>query len=87
MSSFGLHGKRSKVLDVTSASWGLDPVADGGGSRPVGIYCNAASTITAALLEDANEAAWILPAGFTPLAFRSVNTSSTTKTGMRIIFG
>lgn len=77
-------GYKSETVDVTSASWAF---ALTNGKRPIGIHCNAASTITGALLGDAAEVAWVLPAGFSPLAFKSINTSSSTKTGMRIIYG
>ena len=77
-------GRRSTAVDVTSTSWTLGTTA--GAYAPVGIHCNAAATITGALVGDASESAWVLPIGFTPLAFKSINTSSTTKTGMRIIF-
>ena len=78
-------GNKSEAVDVTSASWAYANTT--AGSRPVGIFCNAASTINGALMKDASETAWVLPAGFSPLAFKSINTSSTTKTGMRIIYG
>jgi len=73
--------KRSTVVDVTSASFALAT-----GEQPIGIHCNAASTITGALVGDSAETAWVLPAGRSSYAFRSINTSSTTKTGMRILF-
>jgi hypothetical protein len=73
--------QRSLAIDVTSASFAL-----AAGERPVGIHCNAASTINGALIGDNSELAWILPAGFSPYAFRSINMSSTTKNGMRILF-
>ena len=77
-------GSRSVAIDVSSASYAFDPTK--GPPLPIGIFCNAASTITGALIGDSAEIAWILPAGYSPLAFRSINTSSTTKTGMRAIF-
>lgn len=78
-------GKRSEVIDVTIVSWAA-PVTSGS-LIPIGIHCNAASTINGALSGDATESAWILPAGFTKLSFRAINTTSATKTGIRIIYG
>ena len=74
-------GRKSIAVDVTSASWALS-----GQIEPIGIQCNVASTITGALIGDSAETAWILPVGYTPLAFASINTSSTTKSGYKIIF-
>lgn len=74
-------GRRSVPVDVTSASWALAEARP-----PVGIHCNAASTILAALVNDVSETAWVLPVGYTPLAFKSINTSSTTKSGIHIVF-
>lgn len=80
-----LVGRRSVAVNVTSASWTLGNTA--GTYKPIGIFCNAASTITGALCGDTTETAWILPAGYAPLSFRAINTSSATKSGMHIIFG
>lgn len=77
-------GLKSEAVDVTSVSWAFTLT---NGKRPIGIFCNAAATINGALMGDAAEIAWILPVGFSPLAFKSINTTSTTKTGMRIIYG
>lgn len=76
-------GQRSVAIDVTSASWKLDEASN---QRPIAIQCNASTTITGALIHDASETAWVLPAGVHFLAFRSVNTSSTTKNGYKVIF-
>lgn len=84
----GLHylsvGKHGVAVDVTSASWSLDSLSRN--DDPIGIHCNASTTILAALTGDSSETTWVLPAGYTPLAFRSINTSSSTKNGYRIIF-
>lgn len=76
-------GQRSEAIDVASASWAIDT---GSTERPVGIWCNAATTITGALVGDKTETAWVIPAGFSPLAFRSINTSSTTKNGYKVLY-
>jgi hypothetical protein len=75
---------RSEVVDVTSTVWAFSGTAT---QRPIAIHCNAASTIVGALMRDATETTWILPAGVTPYAFKSINTTSTTKSGMRILYG
>lgn len=82
--SFSQYGAKSEAVDVTAVSWAW---ASTHTRRPIGIFCNAATTIVGALLGDASEVAWIIPAGYSPLAFRSINTSSTTKSGMRILYG
>lgn len=76
-------GFRSEVIDVTGGSW----ACLGTHGQPVGIFCNAATTITGALSGDANETSWVLTAGVVHwLSFKSINTSSTTKTGYRILY-
>lgn len=76
-------GFRSESIDVASASW----ACAGTHGQPVGIYCAAATTITAALSGDAAETAWVLTAGVVHwLSFKSINTSSTTKSGYRVLY-
>ena len=85
MSNIVPTGYKSEAVDVTSASWALTMTNTG--RRPVGIHCNAESTIVGALLGDTAESTWILQPGTTAYAFKSINTTSTTKTGMMIIYG
>jgi hypothetical protein len=80
MSAPDSTARRSIPIDVTST-----PFALSAGEHPIAIHCNAASTIVGALTCDKDEATWILPAGRSEYAFRSINTTSTTKTGMRIL--
>lgn len=75
-------GMRSVAIDVTSASW-----VNTASVAPIAIHCNADTTITGALAHDASETQWILPMGTTPYSFKSINTSSTTKSGYKIIYG
>jgi len=76
-------GFRSESIDVTSASW----ACVGTYGQPVGIYCAATTTITGALSGDAVEAEWTLTAGAIHwLSFKSINTSSTTKNGYRVLY-
>jgi len=72
---------RSVAVDVTSASWANSDL-----NAPIGIYCAADSTITGALAHDATETDWVLVAGIHPLSFATINTSSTTKSGYKILY-
>lgn len=68
-------------IDVSAADW-TQPAQ----TEPIGIQCNAATTITGALVGDKTETSWVLPAGCWPLAFRVIKTTSTTKTGFKVLF-
>jgi hypothetical protein len=73
---------RSESVNVTSADWALS-----GSARPIGIYCNGASTITAALCGNATTATvWNLTAGMNWLAFGLIQSASTTKSAMYILY-
>ena len=85
MSSIEPVGVQAEVVDVTSASWAYSNAT--AGRRPVAIHCNAQSTIVGALMNDAAESTWVLPLGTSEYAFKSINTTSTTKTGIKIIYG
>jgi hypothetical protein len=74
-------GYRSESIDVTSSSWAATAP-----QMICGTYCDAASTITGALVGDTTESNWILAAGYSPLAFRSINTSSTTKSAIHVLY-
>ena len=77
-------GARAEAIDVTTVSWAMPT---GSVAAPIGIYCNAATTITGALVNDTTETSWVLAAGVMhPLSFRSINTSSTTKNGYKVIY-
>lgn len=86
--SHEIVAKRSVAVDVTSAGWALNATNAPNNIQPIGIHCNAATTITAALIGDTgNPSVWVLPAGFSRYAFRTITTASTTKNGFRILFG
>jgi hypothetical protein len=85
MSNIVPTGYKSEAINVTATAWALTMTDTG--RRPVGIHCNAESTIVGALLQDATEQTWVLQPGTTAYAFKSINTTSTTKTGMMIIYG
>lgn len=77
--------KRSVAVDVTTDSWVLNAERN---VLPIGIHCNTATTITAALVGDtSNPVVWVLPVGFSRYAFRTITTASTTKNGFRVLFG
>lgn len=81
---------KSTAMNVTGASWVIDMSATGSnGLQPIGIFNHgaAAVSIVGALLQDATEQTWSIPTGRSPLAFRSINTSSTAKTGYSILWG
>jgi hypothetical protein len=80
------RGGKSQAIDVSSVSWAFD-FSISTAKRPVGIHCNAETTIVGALMRDTAERTWVLSGGLThPLAFRSINASSTTKSGFAIIY-
>jgi hypothetical protein len=74
---------KSTAIDVTTATWTW---ADST-RRPIGIHCNAESTIVGALVNDADVGTWVLPAGPSAYAFRTITTASTTKNGFKILYG
>lgn len=74
---------RSESVNVTTTSWALGNVR----IRPVGIHCDAQTTIVGALCGDSAETTWVLPAGSSAYAFKSIATSSTTKSGFKILWG
>lgn len=79
------RGGKSEWVDVTSTAWAFSFANTA--KRPVGIYCNADTTIVGALMHDTAEHSWVLTGGTThPLAFKSINTSSTTKSGFAILY-
>lgn len=69
-------------INVTTDTWTWTP----GSRAPIGIHCNAESTIVGALVGDSATDTWVLPAGTSPLAFRTITTASTTKTGFKVLF-
>lgn len=73
----------SESLDVTTVSWTW---ANTGTRRPIGIHCNAESTIVGALINDRATSTWVLPAGPSAYAFRTITTASTTKNGYKILY-
>lgn len=76
--------RKSVAVDVTTEGWAHSPTISS--NRPFGIHCNAATTITAKLSDDATATSWVLPAGFSPYSFVAITTASTTKTGFRILY-
>lgn len=73
---------KSTAVDVTTATWTW---ADSS-RRPMGIHCNATSTIVGALIGDADVSTWVLQPGQSALAFRTITTASTTKNGFKILY-
>lgn len=76
------QGNRSETLNVSVTSWVCTS-----SPAPIAIHCDAQSTIVGALAHDAAESTWVLQPGTTPYSFKSINSSSTTKTGIKLIFG
>ena len=79
------RGGKSEWIDVTSTAWAFSFTSTA--KRPVGIYCNTDATIVGALMHDTSEHSWVLTGGMThPLAFKSINTTSTLKSGFAILY-
>ncbi|MGE5789218.1 MAG: hypothetical protein ACM3ZE_31805 [Myxococcales bacterium] len=75
---------RSEDIDVTTVSWTWTNTRT---RRPIGIHCNAESTIVGALINDAEVSEHVLQAGSTALSFRTITTASTTKNGIKVLYG
>lgn len=73
---------RSVSVDVSTTSWANAST----GQPPIGIAFDNDAVITGALAHDSAETSWTLSAGIHGLSFRSINTSSTTKTGIHVLY-
>lgn len=78
-----LTATKSEPVDVTENDWNWGSNRT---RRPVGIHCDAESTIVGALFGDAAVDTHVLPAGSSAYAFRTITTASTTKTGLHILY-